>query len=93
MKVPHLLVVALSVLLMACTTSSYLDKPLPPTPDSKEIEVVVLADVGRKYTIIGDVTGMDIGDLKKAARKLGADAISLPVNRGYFFESQAIKYK
>ncbi len=93
-----LAIFALSLLLVGCagpSSSSYLDKPLAPTAASKEIDVVELKDVPNKYTIIGEVSGFGIKSLKDQARKLGADAISLPkLDRSTYLQtSQAIKYK
>ena len=89
--------------LFGCAGSvSYTDKPLPPTPASREIEVVTLQALKRDYSIIGSVRtetllfssgGAEIKALKKQARELGADAISVPVNSGTYYSAQAIKWK
>jgi hypothetical protein len=98
-KLLVLLLVAMGTAgLSGCSSSSsYVDTPYPPTPLSKEIDVISEASIpAQKYTIIGEVEGYDIRGLKKQARKLGADAIFIPhIVPGSFggLQSSAVKYK
>jgi hypothetical protein len=65
--------------------------------DWRTIEVVHLNQIKRDYEIIGECRGDAWLDnavsLKKQAARLGADAISIPENNGFYIISQAIRYK
>jgi len=98
----YVLLLACSVLLASCVgpTSYTGEKPLAEsevTKDWKKIEVVHLNQLKKDYEIIGECRGdawMDNAvSLKKQAARLGADAISIPVNDGVYVTSQAIRYK